>query len=241
MVVPRSEEMQLVAYALARCGSPIQGRSSGPPGWLGATSWKEAYSLFYEVLGDGRTHRSFANSLKNARDAFDAYVPSGRVGWVDRFGAADRQDVMVGRILAQWGHKTDDDLRLAVEAILQGAASDQDDEEEEAVRRTEGGVKVYTAKRYERISKYRDEAIAHHGKACMACKFNFAQSYGTLGDGYIEVHHAIPLSEKRKRTTDPKRDLIVLCANCHRMVHRKRNVCLTLDELRSKLGPAGLP
>jgi predicted HNH restriction endonuclease len=70
----------------------------------------------------------------------------------------------------------------------------------------------------------------------MACNFDFAASYGALGRGYIEVHHAMPLADHGQRETDPKSDLIVLCANCHRMVHRRRDVCLTLGELRSKLG-----
>jgi predicted HNH restriction endonuclease len=229
--------MQLVAYALAKCGNPAPGgQSGGPPAWLRVKTWKEAYALFYDALGDGRTEKSFANSLKNARDAFDAHVSSSRVGWVDRTSAAHREDVMVGRILSQWGNRSDEDLRSAAKAILAGATADQGDEEEEAVRRTEGGVKVYTAKRYERVAKYRDEAIAHHGTSCMACNFDFAASYGALGRGYIEVHHAMPLADHGQRKTDPKSDLIVLCANCHRMVHRRRDVCLTLGELRSKLG-----
>jgi HNH endonuclease len=38
----------------------------------------------------------------------------------------------------------------------------------------------------------------------------------------IEAHHLIPLSQlKGKRVAlDPKNDVAVLCANCHRMVHR---------------------
>jgi 5-methylcytosine-specific restriction protein A len=34
--------------------------------------------------------------------------------------------------------------------------------------------------------------------------------------------------KKRQSLTD----LIPLCANCHRMVHRKRNVILTLEDLQ---------
>lgn len=37
------------------------------------------------------------------------------------------------------------------------------------------------------------------------------------------------------RETDPKLDLAELCANCHCMVHRRRDTVLTLDELRAKL------
>jgi predicted HNH restriction endonuclease len=45
----------------------------------------------------------------------------------------------------------------------------------------------------------------------------------------------MPLAEHGVRKTDPKRDLTVLCSNCHRMVHRRRTVCLSLEELRHHL------
>ena len=54
--------------------------------------------------------------------------------------------------------------------------------------------------------------------------------------GYAEVHHLVPFGEDpRTRETNPRTDLAVLCANCHRMVHRKRDVALTIEELRGKL------
>jgi len=141
-VVPvrRSSDMQLVAYALARCGAANpKGGASLPPVWLGVSGWGQAYDLFHEALADGRPGKSFANSLKNARDAFDAHVPSGRVGWVDHSnGVPYRQDTMVGRILAQWGSRSDEELCNAVLAILDGAPSGS--RPEESVR-TEGGQK----------------------------------------------------------------------------------------------------
>lgn len=101
--------------------------------------------------------------------------------------------------------------------------------------RTEGGEKVYISVKRERDPKLRDDALAMHGFDCMACGFNFEQAYGSWGQGFIEVHHVVPLAETGKSMTDPAKDLIVLCANCHRMVHRKRGVCLSLDELRAHI------
>ena len=56
---------------------------------------------------------------------------------------------------------------------------------------------------------------------CQACGLNFENVYGSIGKGYIEAHHLVPLSQlKGKRVAlDPERDFAVLCANCHRMVH----------------------
>ena len=68
----------------------------------------------------------------------------------------------------------------------------------------------------------------------MACGFNYEDFYGDYGKDYIEVHHIKPLSQNSEEVEiNPEKDLIVLCANCHRMIHRKRNNVLTLDELKN--------
>lgn len=117
-MVKRAPDMQLVAYALARCGDR-EGGADRPPAWLEVDSWREAYARFFDVLGDGRTLESFANSLKNARDAFDAHVDSRRIGWIDRDPARARgADTMVGRMLREWRPRSDAELQAAVLAVL---------------------------------------------------------------------------------------------------------------------------
>ena len=86
----------------------------------------------------------------------------------------------------------------------------------------------------ERDRKLREKKIAHHLKsnkelACEVCGFNFGKVYGDHGDGYIECHHKVPLHVSGTTTTKLS-DLILICANCHRMVHR-RNPWLTMDQL----------
>lgn len=78
-----------------------------------------------------------------------------------------------------------------------------------------------------------------HGFICQICKFDFGRAYGPLGEGYIEAHHLNPLSERDPSTwTDKLRtsvdEVCVLCANCHRMVHRKRPA-LSVDDVRKVL------
>ena len=80
------------------------------------------------------------------------------------------------------------------------------------------------------------------GGICEVCGFNFSTKYGDLGAGYCEVHHLIPLSERSElEWTQNLRtrieDVAVLCANCHRMVHRQRPA-LSLDALRDWLRKA---
>ena len=69
---------------------------------------------------------------------------------------------------------------------------------------------------------------------CEACGFNFAAVYGDHGSDFIEVHHLIPLYELPEHTKTKIEDLALLCANCHRMVHRQRQ-WLSLDALRALL------
>jgi hypothetical protein len=77
--IKRSEEMILVGYFLARCGSG-KGHTE-PPSVLGTSRWEDVYPMFYDYLGGGRTPVAFRNSLQNTRDDFDFYVDNGREGW----------------------------------------------------------------------------------------------------------------------------------------------------------------
>lgn len=103
--------------------------------------------------------------------------------------------------------------------------------------KTEGGKKVIISVRAERDSTLRKKAIKIHGLNCQVCSLNFETKYGKHGKDFIEVHHAKPLHENNfvPINTNPKTDLNVVCSNCHRMLHRKKGITLTIDELRQKL------
>ncbi|MCC8978309.1 HNH endonuclease [Bradyrhizobium acaciae] len=74
-------------------------------------------------------------------------------------------------------------------------------------------------------------AKIHYGTSCLACGFNFAEFYGDIGEEFIEVHHKRQMADDKVRLKTVA-DVDVLCANCHRMVHR-RAVPLTLAELKA--------
>jgi 5-methylcytosine-specific restriction protein A len=96
----------------------------------------------------------------------------------------------------------------------------------------EGNVKYYYGKRYERDSKNRKLAIKRHGLNCYVCGFNFEEVYGGRGKDFIEVHHIKPLSTLEEAVEiNPENDLVPLCANCHRMVHRRKDEVLSIEEL----------
>jgi len=102
--------------------------------------------------------------------------------------------------------------------------------------RTEGGKTQRYTTYYERDPWNRKKALEIHGLNCMACNFNFAHKYGKSGDGYIHVHHIKPVSEIGKAVKiEPAIDLVVLCANCHAIVHRHKDHTLSMDELKNQI------
>ncbi|GIM28437.1 hypothetical protein CPJCM30710_11030 [Clostridium polyendosporum] len=98
----------------------------------------------------------------------------------------------------------------------------------------EGAVKYYYGKKYERRPENRRRAIEIHGAVCSLCGFDFEKVYGKRGSGFIEIHHAKQLSTlEEEQFIDPVTDLIPVCSNCHRMIHRRNDNVLTIEEMKS--------
>lgn len=72
-------------------------------------------------------------------------------------------------------------------------------------------------------------AKEHHGTICMVCNFDFGKTYGSHGEGFIEMHHLFPIAEGTRKTS--VEDLRPVCANCHRMLHRGKKL-LRIEELK---------
>jgi predicted HNH restriction endonuclease len=85
----------------------------------------------------------------------------------------------------------------------------------------EGAEVLYERTVPERAEGLRRQCIEAQGHACLICKADLGAIYGRLGEGFIEVHHLRPLGDgKGERGTDPTKDLIPVCPNCHAMIHR---------------------
>jgi len=98
----------------------------------------------------------------------------------------------------------------------------------------EGGVDEVSAeiKRQKRDPKLREEAIRTYGYNCVICNFNFEDAYGDLGAGYVEVHHLELLSANKNERTLTVNDVTVVCANCHRVLHRNGKQPMSIEELK---------
>lgn len=98
---------------------------------------------------------------------------------------------------------------------------------------SEGKKVAFYGTKYERNKKNRDMAIQYHGCKCKACGFDFEAVYGKLGKGFIEIHHTKPLYSLQEETVvDYRLDLVPVCSNCHRILHRNKEKMLTIEELK---------
>ncbi len=99
----------------------------------------------------------------------------------------------------------------------------------------EGGIQEVTIELQRRNPQLRAQAIAKYGYHCQVCGFDFEEFYGDIGAGYIEVHHLCPLSEQKTEHIATIEDVAVVCANCHRVLHRNGREPISLDELRKAI------
>jgi hypothetical protein len=126
-------------------------------------------------------------------------------------------------------------MEVDIDRLLPEAKQDIDSWEYEEDR-FEGEKRSRYSNYYERDPKLRAQAISIHGTTCMvaACGFDFQEVYGPRGHDFIEVHHIKPLNtlnpDARQRT-DPQTDMVVVCSNCHRMIHRRRDTILSIEEV----------
>lgn len=120
--------------------------------------------------------------------------------------------------------KIDEDLSEII--IEEGAL------ETTTVARRRRSAKLRTAK----VEKFKKEHRGH--LFCEVCGFEFSQKYGEeLGKDYIELHHVEPIHseeiEGRAEVLETAlTKVICLCANCHRMVHRRKGEMLSVEKLR---------
>jgi predicted HNH restriction endonuclease len=103
----------------------------------------------------------------------------------------------------------------------------------------EGGRRTVTVNTYERDPAARQECIGFFGCLCAVCGFDFKASYGDIGNGFIHVHHLVPVAQIGKRyQVVPNRDMLPVCPNGHEMLHMKTPP-FTIEEMRDVLRSTG--
>ena len=67
---------------------------------------------------------------------------------------------------------------------------------------------------------------------CVACNMKPQEFYGASGERCIEAHHTIPIEELQPDSVTLVKDLAMVCASCHRIIHSEKP-CLTIEKARS--------
>ena len=222
------------------------GKYPHPPERLKVKRWNEAYRIFYEKLNDGRSVITFERSMKNVRYAFDSHFPDSlRIGWRAENRKPNPLSKKAQVVFDSFKNKSEEDVwnLININADLEAPSyrqefddliGIQESEVENRYGHTEGGKKIVTSSIYERSPALRKKAIQIHGTKCIVCGFDFKVFYGEWGKNYIEVHHIQSLATSKGKIieTNPKTDLVCICANCHRMLHRKKDYTLSIEELK---------
>jgi 5-methylcytosine-specific restriction protein A len=123
-------------------------------------------------------------------------------------------------------------LAGANELAQSGVEADEEDEGSE-----EGRILTRIHKLRERDSslarKKKKSVKASTGALeCEVCKFDFAEAFGSLGVDFAECHHGKPISTLEPGGKTKLADLHIVCANCHRMLHRGKK-WLSVAELKA--------
>ena len=157
----------------------------------------------YQFAGFDPSHKGKGtHSAKLAREVWDAYA-----------GDAARVSKIAARIVEMSG--ADFSIPSAESLGVSEAL--------------EGRVLTYRHVRRERdplLTRHKKEKFQdeHEGRLfCEVCAFDYERRYGDRGKGFIEAHHLRALADlPREGAPIRLEDLILLCANCHRMIHRTR-------------------
>ena len=179
-----------------------------------------------------RSTSSIARKLGN----FGAIDPMNAAGGLPHSGAGDQE---------VWDEFSDDPARLHAAAagirsaidIIDPVDAAQDDPDLESAPEGRLLTRVHVVR--ERSSKltngHKQAVLTETGKLeCEGCGFDFHMTYGERGHGFIECHHTVPVSSLKPGSKTRRADLALVCANCHRMIHRAAP-WLTMENLRALL------
>lgn len=99
----------------------------------------------------------------------------------------------------------------------------------------EGLRSEYRATRAKRSRRLRNKALHLARGRCAVCQRDFSKLLGGRGQRVLQVHHCQQLSARKVPSVTKLTDLVVVCANCHLLLHLDTNKTMTVDQLRNLL------
>lgn len=97
----------------------------------------------------------------------------------------------------------------------------------------EGIAKEYTTISRSRSTGLREAALSRSSGVCEACGVDFSSLFGGLGVRVLQVHHKNQLAHATDEVLTTLKDLAVVCANCHSIVHAVRERPMPVEELQA--------
>ncbi|AVP96787.1 hypothetical protein C7S18_06050 [Ahniella affigens] len=89
----------------------------------------------------------------------------------------------------------------------------------------EGAVVTKTHTYRERSSaaaqRKRTAAFSSGSYPCSGCRVDYLKKLGEGAKSLYQCHHVLPLHDDTEERETKEKDLLVLCANCHQLIHSK--------------------
>ena len=234
----RSPEMLLVAFFLSKYTNQKDSSKSYPPEELQTPKWNKAYSMFFDSLCGGRTKLVFENSLKNSRDGFDSHIDNSRAGWFNKDGKPSRLSADAALILEQYFNLARKEIWNKISPYLNNHPSKTVSFEDSSkiLARKKGKTKANPTKRDEKAGtivlfqtekriSLRRAVYKTQGFTCELCGFDFGNTYGDWAKELCDVFYISKPTDLTKASKVAT--MIVLCANCHKMIILKNSIKTT--------------
>lgn len=178
----------------------------------------EGKEWFVYDINNKRTSRTFKASVRDALHERDK-KEEGKI-FIDLSPNKGR-----GKGEGHWG------LRNYEVSVEDAPPDDNEETPENSGGRSEGKESMQIHKLRERNAKLVKMAkdlfkTNNDNKVfCELCSFQFSSQYTSnqnenIGEDFIEAHHMLPLNKLKEEKITYIWDLMLLCPNCHRMVHR---------------------
>lgn len=86
-----------------------------------------------------------------------------------------------------------------------------------------------------RSRRLRDAAFENANGVCAVCERDFSKLLRGRGVRVLQVHHTRMISKRNAESVTKLSDLVVVCANCHLLLHLDPKAPMTVSQLRKML------
>ncbi|MBL8875402.1 MAG: HNH endonuclease [Phycisphaerae bacterium] len=108
-----------------------------------------------------------------------------------------------------------------------------EDDSQETYPQIENRKRVVSHLRRERSRLLASVCKERDKYTCQVCGLLFEDVYGEIGREFAEAHHRVALSSLQEGVMTKPEDLVTVCANCHRMLHRMEGKAGDVERLKA--------